>query len=149
MRLSFSTRARSNLGITFKTLPRFPLSSPAITITRSFFLTARPYSTAMIILRSGNPRRETAAKPRSTIWELGPILLVLDHLWRQGNNLHELGVTELSRYRAKDPCANRVILLVQEHSGVSIEFDVGSIRAPKFLCGPDQHRPHHLPLLPR
>src|SRR5574341_488172 len=99
--------------------------------------------------RVGNPRRENAAAPRSTIWELRPILLVLDHLWRQGNNLHELGVTELSCYRAKDPCANRVILLVQEHSGVSIEFDVGSIRAPKFLCGSDHHRPHHVTFLHR
>ncbi len=53
-----------------------------------------------------------------------PAFATSDYLWRQGNNLHKPRLAQLSGHRTKNSRPNRVILLIQEHRGVPIEFNV-------------------------
>src|SRR5919198_4946612 len=61
----------------------------------------------------------------------------LEHLRRQGNDLHEVLVAKLAGNRPEDSGATRIVLRAQDHSGVLVKAKRRAIGAPKLACGPD------------
>src|SRR3954467_10887773 len=74
---------------------------------------------------------------------------MLEHLRRQGDDLHEVAVAQLARDGAEDARAARVVLRVDQHRGVLVEGDVGAVAAAELLLGPDHHGAHPLALADR
>src|SRR5574340_870208 len=107
---------------TRSTLPRLPLSLPAITITSSFFLILR-----MIFLDSIRCR--------------------LQHFGCQRNDLHELFGTQLACHRPEDTRADGLKLGVQQHRSIAVKLDQGTIRAAHPLGGANHHGVVHFALL--
>src|SRR3972149_6751036 len=56
--------------------------------------------------------------------------LILDHLRRQGDDLHELALAQLAGHGPKDAGAAGVLLVGEEHRGVLVEADVRAIATP-------------------
>src|SRR3989338_1432106 len=107
---------------TCSTLPRLPLSLPAITITSSFFLILR-----MIFLDS--------------------IYFRLQHFRCQRNDLHELFGTQLACHRPEDTRADRLQFCIQQHSRIAIEPDQRTIRAAHALGSANHDGVVHFTLL--
>src|SRR5581483_2642915 len=139
------TSARFSLGITFRTWPCLPLSLPDITNTLSFVL-------ILFMALGGGPglgvggRGCTPSQP----WPLasGPWPLLYD-FWRERDDLHVVLLAQLTRHRAEDAGAARVLLIAQDHRGVLVEADVGAIRPPVLLRHAHDHGAHHIALLHR
>src|SRR6266545_2728733 len=68
---------------------------------------------------------------RSSLW----IFMVLQHLWRETDDLHEALVPQLAAHRAEDARATRVLLLVDDDGSVLVEADVGAVGAALLLLG--------------
>src|SRR3989338_1154172 len=99
---------------TRSTLPRLPLSLPAITITSSFFLILRMISLDSIRCR-------------------------LQHFRCQRNDLHELLGAQLACHWPKNACTDRFQLGIQQHRSITIELDQRAIRAAHPLGGTYHH----------
>src|SRR5574338_776387 len=99
------------------TVPRLPLSRPAITTTSSPFL----------ILRI--------------------TLVPLQHFRRERDDLHELLAAQFPRDRPEDACADRLELRRQQHCGVAVEFHQRPVVAAHALRGAHHHRVVDLTLL--
>src|SRR5215212_31106 len=57
----------------------------------------------------------------------------LQHLRREGDDLHEPLVAELATHRAEDAGPPRLAVLLDQHSGVLVEPDVGAVRPALLL----------------
>src|SRR3954452_15187809 len=87
------------------TLPRLPLSRPASTTTSS-------------------PLRILFMNASS-----------LQNFGGQGHDLHEALGAQLARDRAEDAGADGLQLVVEQHGGIAVELDQGTIRAADALRG--------------
>src|ERR1043165_5093817 len=96
------------LGCTSITRPFLPLSFPAITTTRSFFLTL---ISTFIAVPSFFVGSDGAARGS-------------DDLGREADDLHEPAVSQFSSDRAKHSSAHRLVVRLDDHRGVLIESDV-------------------------
>src|SRR5690554_860940 len=90
-------------------VPRLPLSLPAVTTTSSSFLIF-----LMPALRAALPSQ---------------------YFRRKRNDLHELLTAQLTRHRAKNARADRLLLVVEQHCGVRIEANDRAVRTPNALAG--------------
>src|SRR6266542_1605074 len=107
-RFTPSTITRSDSGSTEMTLPSRPLALPAITRTTSPFLMCRE------------------------------LLAISEHLRSERDDLHEALLAQLPADRAEDTRATRLAVVLQDHRGVLVEADVGTVGTPALLGG---HRP--------
>src|ERR1700678_266635 len=73
----------------------------------------------------------------------------LNNFRGQRNNLQELLLAQLAGNRPQDARAYRLTGLVDQHSRVLVEADVGSIAAAIFLAGAHNYSLHNLALLHR
>src|SRR5664279_217856 len=121
-----STRTRPATRSTSSTRPVLPLSRPAMTFTRSFFL---------IRIFSGSG---------ATLCRFAKRDGMSDHLRSERHNLHEALVAQFPGHRAEDARADRLVQVVDEHGGVGVEPDVGPILAAGLLAHPDDHALHDL-----
>src|SRR3972149_963227 len=64
----------------------------------------------------------------------------LDHLRRQGDDLHEVALAQLAGHGAEDARPPWVLVVGQEDSGVLIEADVGAVPPPVGLGRPHPPR---------
>src|SRR5207247_2198988 len=71
----------------------------------------------------------------------------LDDLGRQANDLHELAVAQLAGDGPEDPRAAGILLVVDQHDRVAVEFDVGAIAPPRLVPRPDDDAADHIPRL--
>src|SRR4029453_7080754 len=110
-----STRTRLS-GCTRSTVPRGPLSRPAMTITSSPFL--------MCPMASRSFRSQ--------------------HFGRERDDLHELVRAQLASNRAKDARADRLELVREQHRGVTVEADERPIGAAHALAGAHHDSAVHL-----
>src|SRR5262245_44329727 len=110
--------------ITWSTLPRLPLSLPAITSTRSFL--------------------RIRMRLRSTL-----SAMALENLRGEGHDLHELLVAQLAGHRAEDAGAHRLAVGVDQDGGVLVEADVGPVAPPLLLAAAHDHGLHHFALANR
>src|SRR3954470_11637500 len=58
---------------------------------------------------------------------------MLEHLRREGDDLHEVAIAQLAGHRPEDARAARVVLRVDDHGGVLVEGDVRPVVAPELL----------------
>src|SRR5687768_7960958 len=121
------------------TLPRAPLSLPAMTSTVSPFLTFTPPPPA--------GRRRRSAQAPEPDGSLAVARSRLEHLRCERNDLHEPLVPQLAAHRAEDAGATRVTAVLDDHSGVLVEADVRPVRAPLLLRGADDDRLDDVALL--
>src|SRR4030095_5414185 len=108
-------------GTTSSTRPRLPLSRPAITTTWSFFL----------------------------IFERFVPAIISNHLRRQRHYLHEVLISQLTRYRSKYARTNRRPIFLNQHRGVLIKPYVGAIGTSYFLTRSHDYRVLNRSLLNR
>src|SRR5580704_13550866 len=99
--------------------------------TTTRFLLVRMRSTRPVLPRS---------EPEITItWS--PVLMCLDivlssnHFAGQGNDLHEILVTQLAGNGAENSGAARVVFLVDHHGGVAVKADVAAVGPHGRLLG--------------
>src|SRR6266542_2614716 len=116
-RFTPSTITRSDSGSTEMTLPSRPLALPAITRTTSPFLMCRE------------------------------LLAISEHLRSERDDLHEALLAQLPADRAEDTRATRLAVVLQDHRGVLVEADVGTVGTPALLHRTDDHGLHHVALL--
>src|SRR4051794_25939498 len=74
---------------------------------------------------------------------------MLEHLRREGDDLHEVALAQLAGHGPEDARAARVVLGVDDHRGVLVEGDVGAVLAPELLLRAHDDRLDHLALLDR
>src|SRR4051794_37309025 len=92
------------------TLPSAPLSLPAITRTVSPFL----------------------------MFRFGFLCMAMsEHLRSQRDDLHEPLLAQLATHRAEDASAARLAVVLEDHCGVLVEADVGTVGTTALLDGPD------------
>src|SRR6187200_3086559 len=111
MRFTPSTITRSCSESTEMTLPSAPLSLPAMTRTTSPFLMFKFFFFAM----------------------------VLEHLRSQRDDLHELRLSQLTAHGAEDAGASRLAVALEDHGGVLVEADVGTVGTTALLDGAHDH----------
>src|SRR5207247_6068285 len=100
------------------TRPFLPLSLPAMTTTRSFFLTL--ISTFIsLVLGSNNLRREA-------------------------DDLHKAPLAQLARNRSKNASADRLVVGLDDYGGVLIEADIRPIFAPGLFPGANHDGAYNL-----
>src|SRR5690606_4233126 len=104
--LMFSTRTRSSSSNTRITLPRRPLSLPAVTTTSSPFL---------ILRMTANSRNS-------------------EHFGGQRDDSHELFIAKLARHGPENTRSDRLQLVVQEHGRIRVEANYRSIRTAHALA---------------
>src|ERR1051325_6899152 len=120
------------LGCTSITRPFLPLSFPAITTTRSFFLTL--ISTFIAV--------------PSSLCRLGcELTRSSDDLGREADDLHESAVAQFSSDRTKHSSTYRLIVRFYDHRGILIEADIGSVLASGFFPRSNDDRSDHLAFL--
>src|SRR5215469_13044170 len=117
--LMCSTRTRPLSRSTRRTLPFFPRSLPATTMT------VLPFRTC------------ACAMPAS------------DHFRSERDDLGELPVAQLARHRAEDARAHGVVVGLDEDHRIAVEADVGAVLPPHLLDRAHYHRARHLALLRR
>src|SRR5439155_11179178 len=66
---------------------------------------------------------------------------------RERDDLHEVPLPQLACNRAEDAGASRIVGVVDQHSGILVERNVGAILAPQLLAGADDHCLDHLAFL--
>src|SRR5581483_3626396 len=115
----FSTTTRRSRGLASSTLPCLPRSLPLRIWTRS------PFFTFSVVGMSSQ------------------------HLRRERHDLHEVLLPELAGDGAEDARPARVPLVVDDHGGVLVEGDRGSVLAVLRLLRAHDHRAHDLALLDR
>src|SRR3954468_7745264 len=71
---------------------------------------------------------------------------MLEHLRREGDDLHEVALAQLAGHRPEDARAARVVLGVDDHRGVLVEGDVGAILAAELLLRAHDDGLDHLAL---
>src|SRR6478609_9017932 len=74
---------------------------------------------------------------------------MLEHLRREGDDLHEVALAQLAGHRPEDARPARVVLSVDDHRGVLVERDVGAVFAPEALLRAHDDRLHDVALLDR
>src|ERR687896_667943 len=74
---------------------------------------------------------------------------ISEHLRGERDDLHEPAVAQLTRHRAEDARAARVVLGVEDHRRVLVERDVGAVVAPELLLRAHDDRLDDLALLDR
>src|SRR5581483_6226365 len=116
---------------TSSTLPVLPLSRPAMMRTRSSFL---------ILTRSGWRSPFCCLRSYAT-------LDMLDDLRREGNDFHEALIAQFARHGAEHARADRLADFANQHGGIRIEADVGTVLAAGLRPHPHDHAAHHFPLL--
>src|SRR5919107_5352895 len=77
------------------------------------------------------------------------VAIVLNHLRRERNDLHEVAVAEFARDGAEDARADGRVVRLDEHARVLVEADVGAVLAADFLDRADDDGVVHRPLLNR
>src|SRR3990172_1771895 len=102
MIFSFSTITLPAPRSTERTFPDFPRSRPEITTTVSPF--------RILLLRSA--------------CTVSPTHSPLQHLRRQGNDLHEFLPTQFTRDRTKNTGSNRLPVFIDQDTGVPIELNI-------------------------
>ena len=122
--LTPSTTTRSSSIRLMRTLPRWPLLRPLMTID----LVAAFESFA------------------STLTSLRCSAMRLQHFRRKRDDAHELPLTQLAADRAEDAGATRGALQIDQHGGIVIELDVAAIRAAVFLRGAHDDRTNNIAL---
>src|SRR5213079_3140912 len=89
----------------------------------------------------GSTRRTLPRLPRSlpptTITSSSALILrdISEHLRGQRHDLHEVALPQFPRHGAEDARAPRVVLGVDQHSGVLVERDVGAVLPAVGLLG--------------
>src|SRR6478735_2054855 len=72
------------------------------------------------------------------IWTVSPFLIRMsEHLRCQRDDLHEALVTQLAAHRAEDAGSTRFAVGLEDHRGVLVELDVGTVDTSTLLHGPD------------
>src|SRR5436190_5640631 len=100
----------------------------------------------------GSTRRTRPVLPRSlplmttTSSSRRIFAAMLEHLRREGDDLHEVALAQLAGHRAEDARAARVVLGVDDHGGVLVEGDVGAVLAPELLLRAHDDGLDHLAL---
>src|SRR5690606_33871433 len=67
-----------------------------------------------------------------------------EHLRGQRDDLHELLVAQLAAHGAEDASAARIVVRLDEHGGVLVELDVGTVRTAALLDGAHDDGLHHV-----
>ena len=83
------------------------------------------------------------------IWTRSPFLIFAAIYSTSGakrDDLHKVLGAQLSRNGAKDTRSNRLIIIVDQDSGVGIKADGGAIFALNILSRADDHGAAHIPL---
>src|SRR6478735_7670447 len=72
------------------------------------------------------------------IWTVSPFLIRMsEHLRCQRDDLHEALVTQLAAHRAEDAGTARLTVGLEDHRGVLVELDVGTVDTSTLLHGRD------------
>src|SRR5262245_48860796 len=126
------------------TVPRLPLSRPAMTMTSSPFLIR-----SILVISSGlgdlqGARQGVGPFPSHPAPLLHP---ASEHLGSERHDLHEPLGAQLARHRPEDPGADRLELRVEQHGGVRVEAHQRAIRTAHALRGAHDHRVVDLTLL--
>src|SRR5689334_12482018 len=74
------------------------------------------------------------------------LTLMSEHLRSQRNDLHELLLAQLAAHRAEDAGSPRLAIGLEDHGGVLVEADVGTVGTPALLHGPHDHGLDHVTL---
>src|SRR5574337_453221 len=75
------------------------------------------------------------------------VALLSEHLWGQGDYLHELLGPQFPRHGAEYPRAHRLVVLVDDDGRVLVELDIRAVGAPYLLHGADDDAADHVALL--
>src|SRR5690606_31743765 len=67
-----------------------------------------------------------------------------EHLRGQRDDLHELLVAQLAAHGAEDASAARIVVRLDEHGGVLVELDVGTVRTAALIDGAHDDGLHHV-----
>src|SRR5260370_22422668 len=102
----------------------FSASSPEITSTRSSFFTCS---------MSLSPGRFREASPTTS-----------NHLGGEADDAGETFLAQLTRHRAENARAARVLLGVDQHEGIAVEPDVAAVLATGGFLRPHDHALDHL-----
>src|SRR5690606_26454961 len=71
----------------------------------------------------------------------------LQHFGGERNDLHELLGTKFTSHRPEDAGADRLSLVVQQNSSVTVETNDGTVGTAAAMTGTHDNRGHHLALL--
>src|ERR1035438_7959221 len=95
-------------------------------------------------LRRGRARRGTCPRERTLrhLYESS-----LQHLRCQGNNAHELLVTQFAAHGPEDARTARLELVVDQHRGVLVKLDVGTVGTTLLLGRANDDAANHVTLL--
>src|SRR5688572_31303781 len=69
-----------------------------------------------------------------------------NHLRGQGNNFHELLVSQLASDRSENSRSARIKLFVDNDNGIAVKTQIGTIIASDGIAGPDNHGVDHFTL---
>src|SRR6185369_11933000 len=101
-------------GWTSITRPFFPLSLPAITTTRSFFLTLiSTFMSPVLVIGQRLPAEGQPALPMTS-----------NYLGCEADDLHKSSLAQLTGDRSKNTRADRFIVGLYDHCSVLIEPDI-------------------------
>src|SRR5438105_2295003 len=115
------------------TTPRFPRSFPAMTSTVS------PERTSKV-------RTLPFAQPLCLALSLilrSVLALMSEHLRSERDNLHEVALTQLTRHRPEDSGSARIVLRIDEHTGVLVETDRATVWTLLVLFLPNKNNTDH------
>src|SRR5438876_299953 len=149
-----STMTFSACGSARETVPRFPLSLPAMIKTVSpflIFILARWrgfFSFCFVAIffltfYTGDQVAGGHKGPHSTSTPLPP-LRYLEHLRRKRSDSQEVSIAQFTGYRAEDTCASRVIASSNEYRCVIVEANMRTIGSHILFCHTYYHGIHDL-----
>src|ERR1700677_3210023 len=133
-----STRTRFFSAMTRRTRPCLPLSLPAMTAT----LSLRLILILVAAITLSYPRQSVVPRSRTPVSGLRHAWCAagkLDDLGCERDDFEELLLAELAGYRTENAGADRLVGVVDDHSGVLIETNVGAVPAAIFLPCPDDN----------
>src|SRR6185437_11935114 len=132
-----STRTRSLSAMTRMTLPRLPLSLPAITSTVSLRLILMP----AIKLSSWHSALAVCCKQIlvTCYCPAGSQALKLDNLRGERDDLEKLLLAKFAGHGSEDAGSDRLVGVIDDYSGVLVKTDIGSVPAARLLTGANDH----------
>src|ERR1700693_1022954 len=136
--ITCSTRSFASSGNTRSTRPSFPLSRPVITFTVSLRRMSTRLCTVLTVLISNVSILNLV---------LGTRCSVLNYFRRQRNNLQKLLLAQLAGDGPENARPHRFARIVDQHRGILVEADVGSVAPPMLLARAHDHLLHHFALL--
>jgi len=106
-----------------------------------------PIADMLTRIRNGQKARKKYVEVPFSYFKRDIIRLLVERAYLRGYNLHEVMFSELFCHRSKDPCADRLVLVVNKHDCIVIEPDVCAVLPSRWSSCSDNHRPVDAPFL--